>query len=258
MPATSDRTRHDSPVVPTIDIAQGRTLEPSAIPGLLDPSDPVELIQMYEQQGAGRVFVDVQEPWERSAASLAVVGRARDSGVDLWVSVANGVARSFDDIGSLFALGVDAVGISTTSVERPSILHTAAERFGGDRVLGVMNVRRSGEDHWDVAIEGGETDTPLDAVMWARMLTDLGASRILPNSLDQEGTGKGYDLALVRAMAEAVPVPVVASGGCGTLPHLLEGMRAGATYVITQKMLHDGSHSVGEADRYIRESRPGN
>ncbi|MFC9970986.1 HisA/HisF-related TIM barrel protein [Spirillospora sp. NPDC127200] len=251
MTSRTDRQRH-SPIIPTIDIADGRTLDPSGIPGLADPSDPVEIIRRYREQGATRVFIDVQDSWDRCAASLKVVDRARAHGVRLWVTVANGIAPSADALDRLYEAGADAVGLSTTSVERPSVLHDVAERSGSDRVLGVMNVQRVAADRWNVVIQGDDVETPLDAVTWAQMLADLGAGHILPNSLDQEGTGAGYDLDLVRAMAEAVPVPVIASGGCGTLQHLCEGLAAGAAYALTQKMLHDGSHTVAEAEDHVR------
>ncbi|WP_202638746.1 HisA/HisF-related TIM barrel protein [Bailinhaonella thermotolerans] len=245
-----------SPVIPTIDVAGGRTTEPSGISGLDDPSDPVEVAARYREQGAEGIFLDILDPWEDAATFLPIVRRAAELGAPLWVTVHNGVARSVDDLALLLDLGAAAVGISTTSVERPSVLHDTSRRFGAGRVVGVMNVRRAG-DRWNVVVEGGETETPLDACTWAAMLADLGAGCILPNSLDQEGTGRGYDLDLVRAMTGAVSVPVVASGGCGTLDHLVEGLAAGATYVLTNKMLHNGSHSVAEATRHLREALAG-
>ncbi|GAA2612905.1 HisA/HisF-related TIM barrel protein [Actinomadura fulvescens] len=256
MPQPTDHAQH-SPIIPTIDISGGRTIEPAGIPGLADPSDPLGVIECYRGQGATRVFLDVQDSWTDSAASLEVIRQARTAGVSLWVTVANGLAPSIEELERLIELGVEAVGLSTTSVERPSVLHTAAQRFGADRVLGVMNVQRADDARWNVVIQGDETETPLDAVTWAQMLTDLGAGHILPNSLDQEGTGAGYDLDLVRAMVKAVHVPVIASGGCGTLEHLREGLANGATYVLTQKMLHDGSHTVDDADSYIRAEASG-
>ncbi len=251
MVASGDRAGH-SLIIPTIDIVGGRATAPSGIPGLVDPSDPAEIIRRYRAQGATRIFIDVQDSWERSAAGLEVVERARANDVRLWVTVANGIAPSADALERLYEAGADAVGLSTTSVERPSVLHDVVERYGSDRVLGVMNVQRTADGRWNVVIQGEDVETPLDAVTWARMLTDLGAGHILPNSLDQEGTGAGYDLDLVRTMTEAVPVPVIASGGCGTLRHLHEGLAAGAAYALTQKMLHDGSHTVSEAEAHVR------
>ncbi|MEV4252176.1 HisA/HisF-related TIM barrel protein [Spirillospora sp. NPDC049652] len=246
-----------SPVIPTIDIAGGRAVQPAGIAGLDDPGDPLGIIRSYRAQGATRVFLDVQDAWADSAASLSVIRQARDTGLSLWVTVANGIVPSDKELESLFELGADAVGLSTTSVERPSTLHTAAQRFGTERVLGVMNVQGSGDGRWNVVIQGDEQETPLDAVTWAQMLTDLGAGHILPNSLDREGTGAGYDLDLVSAMAAAVHVPVIASGGCGTLEHLREGLAGGAAYVLTQKMLHDGSHTVAEANSYVQAGHSG-
>ncbi|TDB83002.1 imidazole glycerol phosphate synthase subunit HisF [Actinomadura sp. KC216] len=251
MPRHASQAGRGSPVIPTIDIAQGRAMRPSKITDLDDPCDPVEISGRYRDQGVRRVFLDVQEPWEHSDASLAVVERVGDIGVAPWVTVANGVIPSVDAVGSLLDVGADAVGISTTSVERPSMLHTAAQRFGVEHFLGVMNVQRTGGGRWDIVIEGGRTPVPVDAVTWARMLTDLGAGFVLPNSIDQEGTGEGYDLDLVRSMAGAVSVPVIASGGCGTLRHLRDAIVSGADYVLTQRMLHDGIFSAAEADAYI-------
>ncbi|WP_242907712.1 HisA/HisF-related TIM barrel protein [Actinomadura terrae] len=250
----TSKARRPSPVIPTIDIVHGRTVEPSGIQGLADPTDPIEIISHYGRQGAQRVFLDVQDSWDEWAASADVIRRADEIDVSVWITVADGFVPSLAHLESLLELGADAVGLSTTSVERPSMLHTAVQRYGSSRVVGVMNVQRVGDGRWNVVIQGDETETPLDAITWARMLADFGASHILPNSLDQEGTGRGYDLELVRAMADAVSVPVIASGGCGTLEHLRDGLRSGAAYVLMQKMLHDGSYSVADANSYVRQA----
>ncbi|WP_147425365.1 HisA/HisF-related TIM barrel protein [Bailinhaonella thermotolerans] len=239
-----------SPVIPAIDVARGRTTKPAGIGGLSDPSDPVEVALHHRGQGAERVLMRILDPWEDRDSFLPLLRRMANLGVPLWVTVDNGVPGSAGDLAELLDLGAEAVGVFTASAERPSMLHHTSGRFGRDRVLGVMKVRRAGQGGWNVATRGG--GTPVDARVWAAMLADLGAGLILPHSLDREGTGRGFDLELIQAMTEAVDARVAASGGCGTPRHLEAALARGAANVLVNRMLHEGACSLGEVTRHVR------
>ncbi|MFI0424181.1 HisA/HisF-related TIM barrel protein [Spongiactinospora sp. 9N601] len=250
-------TPYASAIIPCIDVAGGRAVPPAGIGGLSDPADPAEIASVYAEAGADRIFVDAQEPWAEHETFLPLLKRMTDAGADLWVTVDNGFMPSLGAAEALLGAGAAAVGMSTTSVERPALLHTFAQRHGAERVIGVMNASRVGGDHWNIAVRGGGQATDLDAVTWARMLADLGAGCLLVNSLDMEGTGRGYDIPLTRAVADAVPVPVIASGGCGTLEHLHDGLTEGhAQCVLVNKMAHSGDHTIGEMTDYLRREGP--
>lgn len=239
-------------IIPCIDVAGGRATPPSGIPGLADPADAVEIASVYLRDGAGPIFVDVQEPWTEHETFLPLIQALSGTGGTFWVTVDNGYMPSIEAAESLLAAGAAAVGLSTTSVEHPSVLHTLVQRHGSGRVVGVMNVARAGDGRWNVAIRGGEQETDLDAVVWAKMLADLGAGRLLANSLDQEGTGKGYDLEMTPAIASAVGVPVIASGGAGAVEHLYEGLTTGgARHALVNNLFHSGQATMTQAHEFL-------
>ncbi|MEV0618791.1 HisA/HisF-related TIM barrel protein [Nonomuraea sp. NPDC050404] len=239
-------------IIPCIDVAGGRASPSSGISELSDAADAVEIASFYLRDAGGPIFVDVQEPWTNHETFLPLIRALNETGGQFWVTVDNGYMPSADAAELLLKAGAAAVGLSTTSVEHPSVLHTLAQRQGPDRVLGVMNVARAGEGRWNVAIRGGGQGTDLDAVVWAKMLADLGAGHLLANSLDREGTGSGYDLEMTSAIATAVSVPVIASGGAGTVEHLYEGLTVGgARHALVNNLFHSGAATVGEAYEFL-------
>ncbi|WP_327391140.1 HisA/HisF-related TIM barrel protein [Streptomyces microflavus] len=244
----------ESPVVPVIDVSKGLSVTPAAIGHLVDPQDPVALVEHYRDSGAKRIFVDILDSWQDTPAVLDLVARLARVSTGLWVSVENGSLPSLREADLLLGAGADAVSVSTSAFDRPSLIKSLADRHGPERVVGVLNVRRSGPETWLVCVDGGSRRTPLDAVVWARMLADLGAGYILPNSLDGEGGGTGYDMDLIRAMSCAVDVPVVASGGCGSAEHIHDALSlAGAKYAIVNKVVHSGRLSLSDALGHLRE-----
>lgn len=241
-------------VIPCIDVAGGKATPPSGIAGLSDPSDAVEIASVYLRDDAGPIFVDVQEPWTNHETFLPLLKQLSESGGHFWVTVDNGYMPSVEAAETLLDGGAAAIGLSTTSVEHPSVLHTLAQRHGNERIVGVMNVARTAGGRWNVAIRGGDQETELDALVWANMLVDLGAGRLLVNSLDQEGTGRGYDLEMTRAVAASVPVPVIASGGAGSVEHLYAGLTAGAArHALVNNLFHSGGVTLAESHDFLAQ-----
>ncbi|WP_242907719.1 HisA/HisF-related TIM barrel protein [Actinomadura terrae] len=246
--------RSGSPIIPCLEVRHGRMTEPSGMPGLADPRDPVEIARSYRQAGIEKLIVDIVDPWEWFQEFAPLVGRLADAVPALWVVVADGYVPSLSSADALFGAGAVAIGLSTTTVRNPDTMREVAARHGPERVLGIMNVRRVGDDRWNVFVEGGGRKTGLDAVTWAGVLTeDLGAGLVHPNSLDGEKAGTGYDLPLCRAVADITDVPVVIGGGCATREHLYEGLVHGrATYTVVNKATHSGAMAVGAAHDYLR------
>ncbi|RJO70725.1 hypothetical protein D5S18_26340 [Nocardia panacis] len=248
----SNATPLESPILPCVDICGTEATVPSAIPGLADPSDPIAIAAHYRAQGADKVFVDVQDSWENYRTFLPVLKKMAVGG-GLWATVAGGRLPSAAAADMLFEAGVQVLGFSTTSLEHPSMVCRLADRYGSARLVGIMNIRHTAEGHWHVFVDGGTRPTDLDAIVWAQMLVDLGVGSLLPNNLDREGTGAGFDVDQVRAFADAVPIPVIASGGCGSLEHIYGALTVGgARYAIVNKVVHGARISLTDAYDYLR------
>ncbi|TDB78399.1 hypothetical protein E1264_36810, partial [Actinomadura sp. KC216] len=244
-----------SPIVPCLAVHQGWTTEPSGISGLANLRDPVEITRHYSREGIETVIVDILDPWERLDEFAPLIERLADTASVLWVVVSDGRVPSLRSADALFDAGAGAIGLSTTAVEDPATMREVAERRGPERVLGILNVRRVDGHRWGVFIEGGDKKTDLDAIAWAGALTeDLGAGLILPNSLDGEKTGAGYDIPLCRAVSGAVAVPVVIGGGCARVEHLDEGLAQGRAHLtIVNKATHSGDMAVSAAHDHLRQ-----
>jgi cyclase len=239
-------------LIPCLDVKDGRVVKGVRFVELRDAGDPVAAALAYDAQGADElVFLDITASHEGRATMLDVVRRTAE-GIYMPLTVGGGI-RSLEDIRTLLRAGADKVSVNTAALERPALVSEAARAFGSQCIVVAIDAK-STNGHWQVFTHGGRRPTGRDAVAWAREVEDLGAGEILLTSMDRDGTGDGYDLALTRAVADAVSVPVIASGGVGRLEHLREGLvegRADAALVAT--LFHFGQHTVLEAKRYLDE-----
>lgn len=242
-------------MIPCLDVHGGRVVKGVRFVDLRDAGDPVEAALAYDAQGADElVFLDITASHEERAIMLDVVRRTAE-GIYMPLTVGGGI-RSIEDIRTLLRAGADKVSVNTAALERPELIRDAAQRFGSQCIVVAIDAKREpGEPlRWGVYTHGGRRPTGRDAVQWAREVEALGAGEILLTSMDRDGTGDGYDLELTRAVSEATSVPVIASGGAGTLEHLRQGVVDGkADAVLVASMFHFGRHTIGEAKAYLRE-----
>jgi imidazole glycerol-phosphate synthase subunit HisF len=238
-------------VIPCLDVKEGRVVKGVRFVDLRDAGDPAEAALAYDAAGADElVFLDITASHEDRAIMLDVVRRTAE-GIYMPLTVGGGL-RGIDDVRLLLRAGADKVSLNTAAVERPALIREAAERFGSQCIVVAIDAR--GENGtWGVYTHGGRRRTGRDAVAWALEAVGLGAGEILLTSMDRDGTQDGYDLALTRAVAERVAVPVIASGGAGSLEHLCEGLTAGrADAVLAASIFHFGAYSIAEAKTYLR------
>ena len=236
-------------VIPCLDVDAGRVVKGVNFVGLRDAGDPVELAARYDAEGADElVFLDITASSDARDTMVDVARRAADT---LWIpfTVGGGV-RSVEDARGLLMAGAEKVSVNTAAVERPELISELADEFGAQCVVLAIDARRrTGEaGGFEVTTHGGRSPTDLDAVEWAQRAEALGAGEILLTSMDRDGTKDGFDLELTRAVSDAVGVPVIASGGVGTLDHLVDGVvEGGADAVLAASIFHFGEHSVAEA-----------
>jgi cyclase len=242
-------------VIPCLDVKDGRVVKGVKFVDLRDAGDPVAAAIAYDEAGADELtFLDITASHENRGIMLDVVRRTAEA-CFMPVTVGGGV-RSIEDIRDLLASGADKVSINTAAVSRPEFVREAAEKFGDQCIVVAIDakkVSRSEEpDRWEIFTHGGRHPTGLDAVDYAREVVSLGAGEILLTSMDRDGTRKGFDIALTRAVADAVSVPVIASGGVGMLDHLVAGIRDGhATAVLAASIFHFGEYSVRQAKEHM-------
>ena len=239
-------------LIPCLDVKDGRVVVGALLVELRDAGDPVAAALAYDEQGADElVFLDITASHEGRATMLDVVRRTAE-GIYMPLTVGGGI-RSLADIRTLLRAGADKVSLNTAALERPALIDEAARAFGSQCIVVAIDALRGG-DSWQVYTHGGRRPAGRDAVEWAREVERLGAGEILLTSMDRDGTGAGYDLALTRAVSEAVSVPVIASGGVGTLDHLREGVVEGrADAALVASLFHFGQHTVPEAKRYLHD-----
>ena len=234
-------------VIPCLDVDQGRVVKGVNFVGLRDAGDPVELAARYDAEGADEVvFLDITASSDKRETITELARKVAEE-VYIPFTIGGGV-RSVDDARLLLRAGADKVSVNSAAVRRPGLVSDLAAAFGSQCVVVAIDAKSNGDKTWNVYINGGREDVGLDVVGWATEVADLGAGEILLTSMDGDGTRNGYDLALTRAVVEAVPVPVIASGGGGTLDHLVDGaIDGGADAVLAAAIFHFGEHSVREA-----------
>ncbi|MEO5363602.1 MAG: imidazole glycerol phosphate synthase subunit HisF [Magnetococcus sp. DMHC-8] len=245
-------------IIPCLDVRAGRVVKGVQFEGLVDAGDPVEAARRYDQEGADELtFLDITASHENRDTILEVVSRTAEQ-VFIPLTVGGGI-RTNGDIRRLLNAGADKVGINTAAVFRPAFVREASNQFGAQCIVVAIDakcVERDAEgrpQRWEIFTHGGRQPTGLDAVAWASRMAEYGAGEILLTSMDRDGTQQGYDLHLTRAIAEAVSIPVIASGGVGTLQHLLDGLQqGGANAVLAASIFHFRQHSIPEAKAYLR------
>ena len=234
-------------IIPCLDVKDGRVVKGVQFVDLRDAGDPVEQARVYDAAGADELtFLDITASHENRDTILDVVARTAEQ-CFMPLTVGGGV-RTIEDIRRLLLAGADKVSINSAAVARPDFVREAAEKYGDQCIVVAIDARQSGAGRWEVLTHGGRKGTGLDAVDWARRMTELGAGEILLTSMDRDGTRSGFDIALTRAVSDAVPVPVVASGGVGTLEHLVEGVvEGGASAVLAASIFHFGEFTIAQA-----------
>jgi cyclase len=238
-------------VIPCLDVKDGRVVKGVNFVDLRDAGDPVEAAIAYDAAGADELcFLDITASHENRDTIYDVVTRTAEA-CFMPLTVGGGV-RTVEDIRKLLTCGADKVSINTAAVARREFVHEAAEKFGDQCIVVAIDAKQVAHGHWEIFTHGGRKATGIDAIDYAREVVSLGAGEILLTSMDRDGTKSGYDIALTRAVADAVSVPVIASGGVGTLAHMVEGIRDGhATAVLAASIFHFGQHSVREAKDYM-------
>lgn len=242
-------------IIPCLDVTAGRVVKGVNFVELRDAGDPVEIARRYDEQGADELtFLDITASSDARDIILHVIEAVAEQ-VFIPLTVGGGV-RQVDDVRRLLNAGADKISINTAAVQSPAMVMEAAARFGSQCIVVAIDARRRSADDpaqgWEVYTHGGRRPTGLDAIEWARRVSELGAGEILLTSMDRDGTRVGFDLELTRAVADAVPVPVVASGGVGTLKHLAEGITAGgADAVLAASIFHYGQFTVRQAKEYL-------
>ncbi|PWW39606.1 imidazole glycerol phosphate synthase subunit HisF [Chromohalobacter israelensis] len=244
-------------IIPCLDVDAGRVVKGVNFVGIRDAGDPVEVAKRYNQQGADEItFLDITASVEDRGTTVEMVERIAGE-VFIPLTVGGGI-RTCDDIRTMLNAGADKVSINTAAVTHPEFVHEAAERFGSQCIVVAIDAKRvsaEGETpRWEIFTHGGRTPTGLDAVEWARKMVDLGAGELLLTSMDRDGTKAGFDIGVTRAIADAVSVPVIASGGVGALDHLVAGVKeGGADAVLAASIFHFGEYTIPDAKRYMAE-----
>jgi len=235
-------------VIPCLDVDGGRVVKGVRFVDIRDAGDPVEIARRYDREGADELtFLDITASSEQRDTMVQMMERVAAE-VFIPLTVGGGI-RNVDDVRRMLLAGADKVSINTAAVLSPEVVAEAASRVGSQCIVVAIDAKRApGESRWEIYTHGGRTPTGIDAVEWAARMAELGAGEILLTSMDRDGTKDGFDLALTRAVADAVPVPVIASGGVGTLEHLCEGIsEGGAAAVLAASIFHFGEYTIAEA-----------
>ena len=234
-------------IIPCLDVDNGRVVKGVRFVEIRDAGDPVEIARRYDEQGADEItFLDITASSDNRETMVHVV-EAMASRVFIPLTVGGGI-RKVEDVRRMLNAGADKVAINTAAVSRPEFVREASDHFGSQCIVVAIDAKQAGPDKWEVFTHGGRKATGLDAVAWARKMTEYGAGEILLTSMDRDGTKDGFDLNLTRAVCDAVSIPVIASGGVGNLDHLVDGIRLGhADAVLEASIFNFGEYTVGQA-----------
>jgi imidazole glycerol-phosphate synthase subunit HisF len=238
-------------IIPCLDVHNGRVVKGVNFVDLVDAGDPVAQARIYDAAGADELcFLDITASSENRDTLYDVVRQTAEQ-CFMPLTVGGGV-RTVEDVRKLLLAGADKVSFNTAAVQNPDVIRQAAEKFGRQCIVVALDAKRDADGGFEIFTHGGRTPTGLEAVAWAQHMASLGAGEILLTSMDRDGTKSGFDLALTRAVADAVPVPVIASGGVGTLQHLVDGVTEGhAAAVLAASIFHFGTHTIAEAKAYM-------
>jgi cyclase len=238
-------------IIPCLDVTAGRVVKGVNFVELRDAGDPVEIAARYNEQGADELtFLDIAASSDQRDIILHVI-EAVASQVFIPLTVGGGV-REVHDVRRLLNAGADKVSMNTSAVTNPQLVADASARYGAQCIVVAIDAKQTGPGHWQVFTHGGRNNTGLDAIAWAQRVEQLGAGEILLTSMDRDGTQSGFDLELTRAISDAVGIPVIASGGVGSLQHLADGITQGrADAVLAASIFHFGQHTVGQAKRFM-------
>jgi cyclase len=244
-------------IIPCLDVDRGRVVKGVQFVDIRDAGDPVEVARRYNEQGADEItFLDITASSDDRATTYDTVERMA-SQVFIPLTVGGGV-RTVDDIRRLLNAGADKVSINTAAIHNPEFVHEAAEHFGSQCIVVAIDAKRVSADNepgrWEIFTHGGRKATGINAVEWAKKMAAFGAGEILLTSMDRDGTKNGFDLGVTRAIADAVNIPVIASGGVGNLQHLVDGVKdGGADAVLAASIFHFGQHTIPEAKRFMAD-----
>jgi cyclase len=240
-------------IIPCLDVTAGRVVKGINFLELRDAGDPVEIARRYDEQGADEItFLDITATSDGRDLILPII-EAVASQVFIPLTVGGGV-RSVDDVRRLLNAGADKISVNSAAVANPQLVHDIAQKYGSQCVVVAIDAKKTGDNKWEVFTHGGRKPTGMDVVEWAQKMESLGVGEVLLTSMDRDGTKSGFDLALTRAVSDAVGVPVIASGGVGGLQDLADGIKQGrADAVLAASIFHYGQHTVQEAKRFMAE-----
>ncbi len=239
-------------IIPCLDVKDGRVVKGINFVELRDAGDPVEQATVYDAQGADEIcFLDISASPEGKSTIIDIVKHTADC-VFVPLTVGGGV-RTVDDCRKLLEAGADKVAINTAAIRRPELIAEAAKRFGTQAIVVAIDAKKNPDGRYEIYSHGGRTPEGLDGLEWCKRMADMGAGELLLTSMDRDGTRQGYELQLTRLIADAVPIPVIASGGVGVLDHMVEGLTTGgADAVLAASIFHYGEHTIGEAKAHLR------
>lgn len=240
-------------IIPCLDVNKGRVVKGVNFVNLRDAGDPVELAALYDREGADEVvFLDITASHEQRDTVADMVQRTAEK-VFIPFCVGGGI-RTVEDIRTILSAGADKIGMNTAAVKNPKAIAEAAEKFGSQCIVVAIDAKQVEPGRWEVYINGGRTPTGLDCLEWARQVESLGAGEILLTSMDRDGTKDGYDIPLTRAVSDAVRIPVIASGGVGTMEHIAEGLtEGGASAALAASIFHFGEYSIRQVKEFLNE-----